>query len=182
MDKKQAIIDAITNLEDVLGGDNSGYLIKKYDGLVEIQGEDKNIMINLARHNKETEVKATLRAISEMIASRKIPRRVYDEYLAKTPIGFMTADKVYNYLTMSNSYIDDVEEYEDCGHGYDPECCECCDECEFHDECYGESEEDPIALIEDILGPISDTNKEAIKNIVKGVDHIKIIIDKNEEE
>lgn len=40
----------------------------------------------------------TLIRICEMIASGEIPNNVYDKYLSKEPIGFMSETKIFDYL------------------------------------------------------------------------------------
>lgn len=39
-----------------------------------------------------------IKQIAKMIASGKIPNEIYDKYLSKTPIGFMSADDLIKYL------------------------------------------------------------------------------------
>ena len=41
-----------------------------------------------------------------MIASGEIPNKVYDKYLSKTPIGFMTYNDLYNFLKEATSTQD----------------------------------------------------------------------------
>lgn len=46
----------------------------------------------------------TLKQICKMIASGEIPDEVYNKYLSKTPIGFMSKMDLYDFLKDKNKY------------------------------------------------------------------------------
>lgn len=52
----------------------------------------------------------TLKQICKMIASGEIPDEVYNKYLSKTPIGFMSKTDLYNFLKDKNNKISDLED------------------------------------------------------------------------
>lgn len=49
----------------------------------------------------------TLKQICKMIAGGEIPDEVYNKYLSKTPIGFMSKTDLYNFLKDKNNKISD---------------------------------------------------------------------------
>lgn len=46
----------------------------------------------------------TLKQICKMIAGGEIPDEVYNKYLSKTPIGFMSKTDLYDFLKDKNKY------------------------------------------------------------------------------
>lgn len=53
-------------------------------------------------------VKDTIIQIAKMIASGKLPKELYDEYLSDTPIGFMGEDELICFLTRDISIYEDI--------------------------------------------------------------------------
>ncbi len=43
-----------------------------------------------------------LQQIAKMIASGEIPKEIYDKYLGKCPIGFMSEETLFNFLKQDN--------------------------------------------------------------------------------
>lgn len=57
---------------------------------------------------KKMGVKDTIIQIAKMIASGKLPKELYDEYLSDTSLGFMCEDELICFLTRDISIYEDI--------------------------------------------------------------------------
>lgn len=57
---------------------------------------------------KKTGVTNTIIQIARMIASGKLPKELYDEYLSDTPIGLMNEKDLINFLTKDICTYQDI--------------------------------------------------------------------------
>lgn len=51
--------------------------------------------------------KEILKQIIKMISSGDVPKKVYDKYLSKTPIGFMNYKELCNFFGIGDSNVKD---------------------------------------------------------------------------
>ena len=57
---------------------------------------------------KKMGVTDTIIQIARMIASGKLPKELYDEYLSDTPLGFMNEKDIINFLTRDICIYEDI--------------------------------------------------------------------------